>query len=338
MAIVNTSVNLKDFWDKGASRHQLNPGATRTGLLDDFSEKTMNQGRDDGQIIDMYGKLNLRGDGTPQTGWINEPYIMRGIQRKRKKTPQYWGAFGLGKGLKRGGHVFATGNGIVRGGLAAIERPIFDGLRLGKFMVDMKGILFMAQQIGLQASNPKLEIAGSLEAFALSGIVNRPTRVYNPLTTVLQSVGVGAGLHLQRHGLLSDLSLYDGGYGKIVSSRNENSLSFGETLGVRSMVLDQFVRYSKVDGSYNSTYNRMLLLTEDSFMSRMHGPFGVRNIKGQKYEYLSGKAGPNSFYGLGRTDIIRYEDTEPTTVNKLPLTFKHMNWERIRCTIAVKED
>ena len=75
--------------------------------------------------------------------------IIRGIQRKPidKGEPQKWG-FG-----------FPIDDGLVRGGIVtAVDRPsVIDGVRLGKWMISVNGLLWGIKNVGLQASNSNVE-------------------------------------------------------------------------------------------------------------------------------------------------------------------------------------
>ena len=106
-------------------------------------------------------------------------------------------------------------DGLVRGGVvnAAIAGAV-DTARIFKFLKDPpKGPLFLVKQIGLQLSNPRLEIPknpaniasgipDNLLAVGTNGLLE-PTRIYNLGINTLAQIPVNAfGIHFNRHGLL----------------------------------------------------------------------------------------------------------------------------------------
>ncbi len=93
-------------------------------------------------------------------------------------------------------------DGLIRGGaIGALNASVVDTIRIGKFLKDFpKGPLFLAKQVGLQLSNPKLETKKGL-----SGLLGNigSTRLYNLGINTLAQVPLNAfGGHLMRHGLL----------------------------------------------------------------------------------------------------------------------------------------
>jgi hypothetical protein len=104
-------------------------------------------------------------------------------------------------------------DGLVRGGaIGAIKASVIDTLRIGKFLTDLpKGPLFIAKQVGLQLSNPKLESKtastgiGFIDKIAnsVSKLGIDPTRIYNlGINTIAQVPANAFGIHFNRHGLL----------------------------------------------------------------------------------------------------------------------------------------
>lgn len=77
-------------------------------------------------------------------------------------------------------------DGFVRGGfVTATNIAAEDLVRMTKFMATGKGLLWITKQQGLQMTNPMPQ-----------------TRIYNPLTTLLQVPIGGFGIHLPRHGTI----------------------------------------------------------------------------------------------------------------------------------------
>ena len=109
-------------------------------------------------------------------------------------------------------------DGLIRGGaIGALNASIVDTIRIGKFFKDLpKGPLFLAKQVGLQLSNPKLETKKSL-----GGLLGS-TRLYNLGINTLRQIPITAfGGHLTRHGLfpVTDDSIK---YIKVVAENNKN--------------------------------------------------------------------------------------------------------------------
>jgi hypothetical protein len=110
-------------------------------------------------------------------------------------------------------------DGLIRGGhIGALNASIVDTIRIGKFLKDFpKGPLFIAKQVGLQLSNPKLETKKGL-----GGLLGS-TRLYNLGINTLRQIPITAfGGHLTRHGLfpVTDDSIK---YIKVVAENNKNS-------------------------------------------------------------------------------------------------------------------
>jgi hypothetical protein len=104
-------------------------------------------------------------------------------------------------------------DGLIRSGLVNTGISVLrDTARIGKFFTSGKGVLFVAKQVGLQLSNPKLEskkTPPTTPGNAVAGVINSvtnalgPTRTYNLGLNTLASVGGTAfGLHFDRAGIL----------------------------------------------------------------------------------------------------------------------------------------
>lgn len=107
-------------------------------------------------------------------------------------------------------------DGFIRGGISgAVKSSITDLRRITKYLTTApQGPLFIARQVGLQFSNPKLETkklsTNNSGVFgAVANVVNRitnavgPTRIYNLGLNTLAQVPVNAfGIHFNRHGIL----------------------------------------------------------------------------------------------------------------------------------------
>ena len=317
---VPQQTNLAAFYNNNQSNLQLDSGASADSRADEFKGKKILSSfsptakrnnldtikdKDSGRLKEQYSKFSMRSD-SPQTGWFKEPFIMRGIQRNNNKRPSTWGSFGISPFIKRGGEIFGQPNGLVRGGISSVERSLVDGLRIGKFLLGgPRGLLFIAQQIGLQLTAPRLETQPGVEG----PLLERATRVYNPATTLLQVVGNAAGVHLTRHGLLSNLTPTGiQRYNDVVTRRNELS---ADAYRNSFNIIGRRIQRNK-DLTYKNSYNRLLNMTSDAFYNTVP----TRHVTvGGKWPFLSAKAGPNSLYGLGKpTNHIRTEITDAAVV------------------------
>ena len=147
-------------------------------------------------LIDL--KTDLKslkyGHDRPGGGNSGQPYITNDINNPKNRL-------GFDDGLIRGGAI------------GALKASINDTARIGKFLKDFpKGPLFIVKQVGLQFSNPKLEVKkvntgigfiDRIADFAQDKFGLGPTRLYNLGINTLAQVPVNAfGIHFNRHGLL----------------------------------------------------------------------------------------------------------------------------------------
>jgi hypothetical protein len=138
----------------------------------------------------QYAKFNLQ-DDSYNPFYINQPFILRGIQRKGNKSPQRWGGSSL------------ADDGFIRGGIAAaVERSAFDVARLAQWAVTPKGLLWVTKQVGLGLSNPRVET-----------IVPTPlgqTRIHSGIASLLSVPTTAFGVHFTKHGMpfLNEVASY----------------------------------------------------------------------------------------------------------------------------------
>jgi hypothetical protein len=180
-------------------------------------------------------------------------------------------------------------DGLIRGGTvnAAIAGAT-DTLRIAKFLKDPpKGPLFIVKQIGLQLSNPRLEVRNNPLVSATAGLL-QPTRLYNLGLNTLAQIPVNAfGIHFDRHGLLP--------------IQSENTKYESVVRNNAGLITDN-VDYKKL--------NRLLRLT-DKFKLGNNTTINTENIINR---YVGG---PESVYGIGSTIIKRstytgYSDIKDT--------------------------
>lgn len=213
-------------------------------------------------------------------------------------------------------------DGLVRGGIVgALNASVVDTLRIGKFFLDFpKGPLFIVKQIGLQLSNPRLEVPknpaniamgvpSNILSVATNGLL-QPTRIYNLGINTLLQVPINAfGGHIIRHGLLpiqSDASKYEA----IVTANNDNFSLNDPSKNNRLVSLSR--KFELGDRVVNRTTGQAanILNQVTSAVSALTGvsiPQLNKPIDTVIDDYLGG---PGSVYGIGKTLIKRYSNTE----------------------------
>lgn len=204
---------------------------------------------------------------------------------------------------------------FIRGGAAgSISTSINDLFRIGAFMTSLpRGPLFIAKQVGLQLSNPRLEVPKNLANIASGAPSNilsvgtngllQPTRLYNLGINTLAQVPANAfGIHFNRHGLLpiqSDASKYEA----VVTANNDinGSSKANRLVGLAT-------KFKLGDRTPNLALSRG---TANIISQALTAITGIPvNIKPQDLIIDDYAAGPNSVYGIGRTTINRYSNTE----------------------------
>lgn len=169
-------------------------------------------------------------------------------------------------------------DGLVRGGtINAALAGATDTLRIAKFLTDLpKGPLFIAKQVGLQLSNPRLEVRNNPLISSTAGLL-QPTRIYNLGLNTLAQIPVNAfGIHFDRHGLLP-----------IQSENTKYESVVRNNAGLTSNNID-----------VAKSFNRLLRLT-DKFKLGNNTTINTNSIVNR---YIGG---PESVYGIGSTTINR---------------------------------
>ena len=242
------------------------------------------------------------GQDQPGGGSSNQPYIKTDINNVDRGFNQF--------------RLTKFDDGLIRGGVVgAANAAIVDTLRIGKFFVDFpKGPLFIAKQVGLQLSNPKLQhidtlptnrrenrrilptsgqgflrnatnaitnTATSIGPF-ISDVANRientvgPTRIYNLGLNTLTQVPLNAvGGHIMRHGLLP--------------TNDESKLYYNVVK----------------TNNFNNSNNRL----EGYANTFLLGGFSTPNQFNDATELTNYIGGPSSVYGIGTTAIRKPFDT-----------------------------
>jgi hypothetical protein len=207
-------------------------------------------------LIDL--RTNLKslkyGHDRPDGGSSAQPYIQTDINKANSGIP-------FDEGLIRGGAI------------GAAKSSITDTLRISKFFIDLpKGPLFIAKQVGLQLSNPRLEIPRNPANIIAGGLDNilsistdgflQPTRIYNlGINTIAQIPIAAFGAHFNRHGLLP-VQDKDSKYEAIVTANNnlgENSALFN----IASQAIFGVNPNFQINSEYQSTNNRLFRLTKE---------------------------------------------------------------------------
>jgi hypothetical protein len=234
----------------------------------------------------LYGHdLTFGGTGDDPSGLksYKEPHILRDMDSN-------WGLFG------------GFDEGAFRGGFLTLgSRALKDVERNAKQIISdpIKGLLWGLKQIGLQASNPKVETE--------MAFLGRRTRVFNLGVGLLVNMLTGPfGIKLYRHGLLNGLgegdSTYEtavkahGGINPYDSDRADNGkASVGKGGGNRLVQLK----------------NELIFKGSDNGSGGFLGLGNLLGYEGQKIDMLSDTAfgGPKSLYGIGGTTIRRYDNS-----------------------------
>ena len=289
-------------------------------------------------LIDL--KTNLKslkyGDDRLGGGSSNQPYIQTDINTGQLSTSTSRG-LGLLKPIetatngiintigKLNKFVGNVDDGFIRGGaVGAAQASTTDLLRIGKFFTDApRGPLFIARQVGLQLSNPRLEVKKGIRGVlsnilspqgtlaTLTGGLLEPTRIYNLGINTLAQVPVNAfGGHFNRHGLLP----FQGDDSKYLSIATVNNQGEQErNPNNRLAGLKKQFNLGDLEPDIKST-----LITKLAFL-----PFKVpikilgSILKGKPLNIFKGEdtidyyiGGPKSIYGIGTTTIRRYDYTE----------------------------
>lgn len=165
-----------------------------------------------------------------------------------------------------------------------------DTIRIGKYLTDPKhGPQFITKQIGLQAMNVNSN-------FGEGPISNQ---LYNPINTISQVTLSGIGGHLKRQGIIpgqisdffDDLETYE----KIKNRENKGDSEKASLVKLKNKL------FNLTPPSDNSVID--LIKQKSKFISNI---INIINKGDIIYSYLGG---PESFLGLGITNIKRYQNS-----------------------------
>ena len=320
----------KEMYSKitGAPQTFTTPGGflvTGTGasgtLTDDGIDTTRNTiSSGKSQLLEQYNKFDLRDEAFHRfdgfTSGLGQPYINSQVIANDNVAARS----------------FKGQDGLVRGGIVSrVIRTVNDTLRIGKFLISPTGLLFIAKNIGMQLTNPKVETVAGIDG---GGFFARTTRIYplglSTLAQIVADVAPVGTIGLIRHGLgpfESEANYYEnvvdetkklGGWEvsskpglptgnrliklhrdmEVGLSNDGTSLlnildnpkaALGSILGGAGGVLGGFFN-SKIVGAAKDKLGAL-----ENFIP------GI--VPGGEIDLLSGIMGPNSIYGIGRTDI-----------------------------------
>ena len=213
----------------------------------------------------------------PKGGFSNQPYIQTPIP----EGDDNYNFLPIG-GSQVLNIIDTVTDGLVRGGLiTATAHSATDIVRLSRFGIDvLRGPAFIAKQIGLQRSNVKFEAPNSLPNF-------NSNRLYNLGVNTVAQAGVNAfGIHFKRHGAFPQIA------------RGEE-----DPTGYADIIKGNFL--TKDNNRLVSFKENLDLGNPDKFY--LENKFNTQTEK-QLYDY---SGGPGSVYGIGRTKIFSYTNTNP---------------------------
>ena len=283
----------------------------------------------------------------PNQGFSREPFI-----GKNQEIPD------LDKGPSRFlGFIDSFSDGFIRGGITtAIGRSAKDVARLSKFFISQRGIGFLTQQLALQAAQPDIltgNAGGKIGEFisGVTGLSLNNNRTFNIGLNILGQAAVNfTGIHLNRSGL-SPIWQDDQTYAKLSTEKSD--------------LVGKIKNNEIGEGGDSKRGNRLLTLYE----GRMTGitPEVEDNNKGKigqffekvgdKVKSLTGEAGnsvlyeykkgPGSIYGLGKTTIYRYQNSEipiryatdgvDSTQESYPLTIDINGYDKLSANSTIQE-
>lgn len=165
-------------------------------------------------------------------------------------------------------------DGLIRGGIVNTTlASVRDTARVGNFLKSPKGLVWIAKQVGLQLSNPRLEQPQEFKALSDSN-----TRLYNLGINTLAQVPINAlGGHIIRHGILPV-----GGVGNLDNDSRSNIKGYN---------------YESIVLTNDKNGNNRLVGYLDKFKNSTPGdttPILLQDYNG----------GPSSVYGIGKTQIF----------------------------------
>lgn len=195
---------------------------------------------------------------------------------------------------------------LITGDFGVITSTI-DRERIQKFFKDSpRGTAFIQKQIGLQATNPRIQVPNSLAFVGASfGNAILPiTNVYNPVNTLAQIQVQGTGAHFNRHGVVPNLFQNPRQTYQFVAGAPENNTEVTNRLAIlRALKLIGNTNFLRENGTATG------FGIDPTLVDRM----GISPLQNQILNY---PGGPGSVYGIGFTRVFRYTDTNVTKLSE----------------------
>lgn len=205
---------------------------------------------------------------------------------------------------------FKFDDGLIRGGATATAlSALRDTERIGKFFLDApRGPLFIAKQVGLQLSNPRLEtspVASLGGGGTIGGLISTaanflssnigPTRIYNLGVNTLAQIPVNAiGGHIERHGL-TPFGDPDSLYARVAVANNVNNNN--RLVKLKGNLISTDTNPDTLTNILTNISNTVAALTAGQLPPAQNAVID---------SYI---AGPGSVYGIGSTLIRRFDYT-----------------------------
>ena len=204
--------------DYGGGRNSTQGNATRAGIFKNYSsnhyetqvkvvnKQTFEGSKSSSPLADystsnktssgfspldhQYRKFNLREESF-NPFYVESPYILRGIQRKKNEKPQRWGF-----GDTVAGQISSLLD-IPRGGLlTTVDRVLSDTARIAKWVISPKGIAWVVKQLLLAnlsgGSHSKRQRLGKISLGQIGD---------TGIPMIASVIGNALGLHISRHGV-----------------------------------------------------------------------------------------------------------------------------------------
>jgi hypothetical protein len=166
-----------------------------------------------------------------------------------------------------------------------------------RFVENAKGALFFARQIGLQRSNPKLEINKGNVLGGIAGTLGGPTRTFTGIGSLASVGGSAFGLHFDRIGV----------FGSVPANQKYGGDDNSPTVGV--VYSNNFTDVQSNLTITDKSHNRLLEYSAKIFNEKNNDTITLDSYLG----------GPNSLYGIiGRTRTISYSDRTTIRTSDIP--------------------
>jgi len=198
-------------------------------------------------LDEQYSKFNLKEDSFNRgLGLFRQPFILRGIQRKKisKGEPQVWGLGG-----------FNYDEGAIRGGIVtSTVRALIDVARIGSWFASVPGILWGAKQFGMQRTNRFGKVwtpVGMLAAIGGQHIGLRPMR---PGLVPLNDPTVKYGNVLNGYEVAENVGFLEKKAAALLAGYDTLDLVYKKNLFGKGSDGNNAIWKSDKKGGFNSTY------------------------------------------------------------------------------------